>query len=267
MNSTEAAVPTADAATRVVAYEQPLNERMRNFLRLDFLYQQAVHHHTLPDPWSTRAAVSSLLEILAITQRGDIRSEVLKELERQMHHLSAFSSRPGVDSARLKLLLTKLHRMREELSSIGALFMQKLRDSEFLNAIKHRSTIPGGTCEFDLPAYFAWQQLDPERRRADLGTWAGSLTPLSEALHALMDLLRDSGAPQRMMASGGQYQQSLPQNKNYHLMRVRFDDSGGLVPEISGHRLLVSIRMMRADTEGRLRPLGMDVPFELTLCA
>ena len=50
-------------------------------------------------------------------------------------------------------------------------------------------------------------------------------------------------------------------------MRVRFDDRRGLVPEISGHRLLVSIRMMRADTEGRLRPLGMDVPFELTLCA
>ena len=102
MSSTEAAAPTTDAATRIVAYEQPLNERMRNFLRLDFLYQQAVHHHTLPDPWSTRAAVSSLLEILAITQRGDIRSEVLKELERQMNQLSGFASRPGVDSSRLK---------------------------------------------------------------------------------------------------------------------------------------------------------------------
>src|SRR5512133_3035998 len=118
MNSTEAVAPTADTATRVAAYEQPLNERMRNFLRLDFLYQQAVHHHTLPDPWSTRAAVSSLLEALAITQRGDIRSEVLKEVERQMNQLSAFSTRPGVDSGRLKVLLTKLHRMREELSTV-----------------------------------------------------------------------------------------------------------------------------------------------------
>ena len=79
----------------LVAYEQPLNERMRNFLRLDFLYQQAVHHHTRPDPWSTRAAVSALLEILAITQRGDIRSEVLKELERQTNQLAAFASPAG----------------------------------------------------------------------------------------------------------------------------------------------------------------------------
>jgi cell division protein ZapD len=67
MNANEAVVPTADAAPRVTIYEQPLNERMRGFLRLDFLYQQAVHHHTKADPWSTRAAVSGLLEILAIT--------------------------------------------------------------------------------------------------------------------------------------------------------------------------------------------------------
>ena len=59
MNANEAVVPSADAALRVSVYEQPLNERMRNFLRLDFLYQQAVHHHTKADPWSTRAAVAA----------------------------------------------------------------------------------------------------------------------------------------------------------------------------------------------------------------
>ena len=70
-----------------------------------------------------------------------------------------------------------------------------------------------------------------------------------------------------MVAVGGQYQQSLPQNRTYQLLRLRLDGSDGLVPEISGHRLLVSVRMMRADAEGRLRPAGTDVPFELTLCA
>ena len=78
MNANEVAVPLAEAATRLIAYEQPLNERMRNFLRLDFLYQQAVHHHTKSDPWSTRAAVSGLLEILAMikgaTRRRRTRS-------------------------------------------------------------------------------------------------------------------------------------------------------------------------------------------------
>ena len=69
------------------------------------------------------------------------------------------------------------------------------------------------------------------------------------------------------MAVGGQYQQSLPAGRVYQLMRVRLDAGEDIVPEISGHRLMVSIRLMRADAEGRLKPSGADASFELTLCA
>ena len=64
-------------------------------------------------------------------------------------------------------------------------------------SIRSRISIPGGTCEFDLPAYYAWQQLDAERRRADLLQWVGTLMPLAEALQVLLGLLRDSGTPQQ----------------------------------------------------------------------
>ena len=64
-------------------------------------------------------------------------------------------------------------------------------------SIRSRISIPGGTCEFDLPAYYAWQQLEPTRRRADLLQWVATLMPLAEALQVLLGLLRDSGAPQQ----------------------------------------------------------------------
>jgi cell division protein ZapD len=48
---------------------------------------------------------------------------------------------------------------------------------------------------------------------------------------------------------------------------MRLDPSLGLIPEISGHRLMVSIRLMRQDEEGRLKLATEDVGFELTLCA
>jgi cell division FtsZ-interacting protein ZapD len=108
-------------------YEQPLNERMRTFLRLDFLYQQALYHEEREDQWSTRAAMSALLEILAITARGDIRSEVLKDLERQMTVMHDYTTRPGVDTSRLKAVLSNLGRLRTELNSVGALFMQRFQ--------------------------------------------------------------------------------------------------------------------------------------------
>ena len=58
----------------------------------------------------------------------------------------------------------------------------------------------------------------------------------------------------------------LPEGKTYHLLRLHINPDMGLVPEISGHRLLVSVRMLRADAEGRLRPAAEDADFELTLC-
>src|SRR5437879_12577645 len=100
---TESAVPEAgasaapEAAAEGLIFEQPLNERMRTFLRLDFLYNQALYHNEMASAWGSRAAMASLIDILAVTTRGDVRSDVLKELEGQLASLSAFDSRPGVD--------------------------------------------------------------------------------------------------------------------------------------------------------------------------
>jgi cell division protein ZapD len=50
-------------------------------------------------------------------------------------------------------------------------------------------------------------------------------------------------------------------------MRVRLDTDEELIPEISGHRLMVMVRMMKQDPEGRLRPTTDDTSFELSLCS
>src|SRR4030088_3488243 len=103
---TQSAVPEAGAtaapaaAAEGLVFEQPLNERMRTFLRLDFLYGQALYHNEIATQWGSRAAMSSLIDILAITTRGDTRSDVLKELERHVTSLGEFQSKPGVDGER-----------------------------------------------------------------------------------------------------------------------------------------------------------------------
>ena len=67
----------APAAAPLI-FEQPLNERMRTFLRLDFLYSQALYHNEMQSQWGSRAAMGSLLDILAIAARGDVRADVQK---------------------------------------------------------------------------------------------------------------------------------------------------------------------------------------------
>ncbi len=248
-------------------YEQPLNERMRTFLRLDFLYQQALFHEEREDAWSTRAAVGSLLEILAITARGDVRSEVLKELERQMSIMSDFQTRPGVDGGRLRAVLTNLERLRTELNAAGALFMQKLRDSEFLNAIKHRSTIPGGTCEFDLPDYRHWLEQPFAVRSANYGEWMATIRPLCDAVVELLWLTREAGRPRPEVAVAGNFQLVFERDNPSQLLRIALPAGTDLFPEVSGSQHRCSIRFLRW-TDPHVRPAQAteDVKFQLTVC-
>ena len=83
----------------------------------------------------------------------------------------------------------------------------------------------------------------------------------------LLKLLRDSGVPQKVAAERGQFQQNLPQGRTFQLLRLRIDPGLNLVPEISGNRLIVSVRLMRREEDGRLQPCTEDTAFELTLCA
>jgi cell division protein ZapD len=254
----------------LVLYEYPFNEGIRTMLRLEHLFSRlgllvqreaAVDHHF---------ALATMFEIMDVASRADLKSDVLKELDRHRTQLQGFRGHPGISEAALDEVTGRIDRAFAGLNQLQGKAGQALSANDWLMSIRSRINIPGGTCEFDLPAYYAWQQHPAQRRRDDLQGWAGTLTPLAEALQVLLGLVRDSGSGQRVVAVGGQYQQSLQGpngGKSYHLLRLRIAPDTGLVPEISGHRLMVSVRFMRPDADGRLRLAGVDTPFDLHLCA
>jgi cell division protein ZapD len=250
-----------------VLYEYPFNESIRTMLRLEHLFGRldtlaardlAVDHHF---------AIATLFEIMDVAARADLKSDLLKDLERHRSQLEAYRGNPQISEAALDGIVGRLDEAREALNRLSGKAGQALTSNEWLMSIRSRINIPGGTCEFDLPAYYAWQQREPEQRRADLGRWLTTMRPLAHAIAVLLGLLRDSASAQRVVAAGGQYQQSLPQGRSYQLLRLRLPDGLDCVPEISGHRLMVSVRFMQGDAEGRLRPFGSDVAFDLALCS
>jgi len=258
-------VPPASAA--VAHYEQPLSERMRTFLRLEFLYQQMLYNSEREADWATRATVSTLLEILAILSRGDVRSDVHKELDQQLDALQRFRSKPGVDGGRLDSLIHNLAASRDELSHIGTAYLQPLKDSEFLSAIKHRSAIPGGTCEFDLPEYNHWLRQPFERRQQDINSWSESIRPVCDAVTELMWLIRESAEPKERMAINGMYQHSMQKNSNCRLLRVSLEGGTSLFPEISGSQHRFTVRFLEWSTiDSRAVQTGHDVAFQLSIC-
>ncbi len=212
-------------------------------------------------------ALQTLFEIMDVASRADLKSDLLKELDRHRARLETFRGNPQIADAPLQEALSWIQQSYDDLNASAGKAGHSLTSNEWLMAVRSRISIPAGTCAFDLPAYFAWQQTQPAVRRSELEAWIATFNPLVRALRVLLGLLRDSASAYRVLAAAGVFQQRLPEGKTFHLLRVNIDDALGLVPEISGHRLLVSVRLMRADDVGRLKPSTDDTSFDLALCA
>ncbi|MCO5102708.1 MAG: cell division protein ZapD [Burkholderiaceae bacterium] len=251
----------------MILYEYPFNERIRTYLRLEHLFRRlgvlisrehALDHHF---------ALVTIFEVMDVAARADLKSDVLKDLEKQKHQLDSYRGNPAISVVALDGVVAQLDACFAALNAQLGKAGQTLTDNEWLMAIRSRVGIPGGTCGFDLPSYSAWQHRPAAERQQALGNWASALAPLAEAIFLLLQLIRDTGVPQKVVAEHGQLQQTLPQGRSFQLLRMRIDPALDLVPEISGNRLMVSVRLMRMQAGFHSVPSTEDTSFELTLCA
>jgi cell division protein ZapD len=249
----------------LIVYEYPFNERIRTLLRLEDLYEKFTHFLHQEHPQQHHIALSTIFDMLEVTGRADLKSDLLQELERQKQTLLGFRSHPNVEVERLDAILADVDRISTALVGTQGKTGQHLRDNEWLMSIRGRTIIPGGACEFDLPSYYAWQHRPAEQRYNDIAGWFAPLLPLFDAISMVLRLLRETGRPATMIAPAGSYQQML-QGKIYQMLRLSVDDALSAIPEISANKYMLWVRFTLQDGDMKPRPFENDVPFELTLC-
>ncbi len=252
----------------MIVYEYPFNERARTYLRLEHLFERlgvllsresALDHHF---------ALATIFEVIEVGARSDLKSDLLKDLEKHKQQFISYRGNPAIAQDALDDVIGQLEQAFAALNGQPGKAGIALNDNEWVVSVRSRIGIPAGTCEFDLPAYYHWQHHNVDKRRTDLTRWASTLWPLAQSVNLLLKLLRDTGSAQMVMASNGHYQQTLPQGRSFQLVRLRIDPAQGLIPEISGNRLMVSVRFMREAADDKLASAsGEDASFELTLCA
>lgn len=251
----------------MILYEYPFNERIRTYLRLQQLFNRLGQLMARTEALDHHFALTTLFEIIEVASRSELKSDVLKDLERQRQLYNGYRGNPAISEKALDGLIAQLDEHFEALNQVSGKIGQSLNDNDFLMALRSRAVIPGGTCEFDLPAYYAWQHHDASSRANDLAQWVAPFGPLAQAIQLLLQMLRESGSSQKVMAAAGQLQQNLPQGRTFQLLRLKIDPALGITPEISCNRLLVVIRMMRQQSDGKLVATTDDVAFEMSLCA
>ncbi|MCP3852748.1 MAG: cell division protein ZapD [Gammaproteobacteria bacterium] len=248
-------------------YELPLNERIRTLLRLEFLFQQARYSMRGYSVWDSRATITHILDIMNIMSRIDLRSELLKELERQTSALLAISNRQGVDSSILDETLKNLETYTNNLRTSPSHAGHDLNNIELLKLIRQRDSIPGGSCDFDIPIYHFWLKQQPEQRIEILESWLAQLDTQRLAIGLILNLLRESAINNPIVAEQGFYQQSLDTSIPFQLIRVIVPSEAEYYAEMSGGKHRFSVRFMNPVDGERPGTSTEDIPFQLSCCA
>jgi cell division protein ZapD len=250
----------------VIRYEHPLNERIRTLMRLEDLYHRAQFFAARAEAPDHHAALLALFEITDVAARADLKTDILQELERQKQLLAPLRNNPVIETRVLEALLAEIDKASGALLAQTGKAGAHLRENEWLMTIKQRSTIPGGVCEFDLPAYHYWLNADSGARQNDLRAWIEPFLPIHDGLAIILRLLRDNGHAGRQIAYRGVFQLMLTTSKVAQLLRLSVSRDLPCVPEISANKYALNIRFIGVTGMDRGTVWDRDVEFELMFC-
>ena len=252
-------------STGLILYEFPCNEKIRMYLRLETLFQRFEWFCSEESPYAHHAALSALFDLADATARSDLRNELLQELARQRQTLLRLRGRNDVNQTALKEALDEIAATVGDTSRIVGRSGQTIRENEWLQLVRTRQSIPGGTCEFDMPMLHWWLSMPPAHRQAELQSWAASLETTKRAVKLVLRHIRASMAEKACHADHGMYQ--LPMSgKAYTLARIWMDANDTLIPEVSANKYMLWIRFSRPDERRRLHAVQESVDFKLGLC-
>lgn len=218
-------------------FEQPLNEKVRNYLRLEHLAKQLDTH--LEEDHQQRCFYP-LFSLCELAERCDFRSEILKDIDRQLSLLKADSG--ALNSA----LLSELLDCREQLL-IAERPGIHLKQNRFISALRQRFSMPGACCNFDLPQLHFWLSKPWQERQYDYEQWVAHFRCLLNPITLLLAASRESCEYRSEIAPAGFFQKESSQSLS--LIRVKLNIANGCYPTISGHRNRFAIHFVQFDQQ------------------
>lgn len=235
-------------------------------MRLEDLFLKVLYNLQKGDEFNHDSALAFVFQILDVIDRGELKTDLLQELDRQKISMNSLRNNPAVSEQALQETLDDIETTATALRGSTIKLGQMLRENEWLMSIKQRAGLPGGVCEFDVPSYHYWLNLDSAQRRKNLETWLEPLMPLQSAVRIILHILRGSGMTAKLHAVNGAYQQMLGGVKPAQMLRLSLSDEDQCFPEVSANKYMINIRFHVLDCLGKPRPYDADINFALTLC-
>lgn len=248
----------------MLIYEFPLVEKVRTLLRLEDLFDKALHYLKGEVRSDHDVVLMTLFQIIEVAGRADLKVDLLQVLER-LRQVAAAARDAGFPPVAGGAELGDIESASMDLKAVTGRMGQEIRGNEWLMTVKGRAAIPGGACEFDLPSYHYWLGQTAEARRFDLDSWLNPMLPLHRAIKLVLAALRSTGTPETQLARGGNFQWMLG-GRAFQLARLEVATGQPFIPELSANRYALMIRFLAPSAGMRLRQSEAETPFRLTLC-
>ncbi|HFE38181.1 MAG TPA: cell division protein ZapD [Gammaproteobacteria bacterium] len=256
-----------DVQCKDIIYELPLSEKIRTFIRLESLFDEIAFHLQGNTVWHSRSAVNSFIDILNVFARPEIKTDLMKEMDRINANLSKYTAMSGVNTDRLVAVQEKLLHLAKNLRAMEGQIGQGLKQNELIMSIRQRNSVPGGALVMDLPVYGHWLASNIDTRKNDIQTWLEEFSLVKEAVCLILELLRDSTVATDVVAKAGFYQHVLDAGTSNQILRVILPKSAPYFPEISGGRHRFTVRFLKPMGFDRPVQIEQDVSFRLICCA
>lgn len=228
-----------------VFFEQPLNERLRLFLRLETLFRDSRAAARHDGSWASRAALQDLCEILLTLARNNVKQALIQNLDRQLVTINRTLDIPEADTDLCLHWRNQLQRTVQQLHHDPRQLDASLRHDNFLESLRHRN-VGASTSDADTPALVHWLHQPGDERRANIDHWLGELNSTESALALTLKLTRQGSESSNEVAENGFFQRNLPPPAA-QLVRIGLLPGSTVFPEISASRHRLSVRFLYAN--------------------
>ncbi len=261
-------IPMFESHESDISYELPFNEKVRTFVRLESLFKEIEHKLQGGSVWDTRSTVQSLMALLNVFGRPEIKTDLMKEMDRMNNVLTKFESMSGVNTGRLHDIKDELCQTAKSLRAFEGQIGQNLKLNELLVSIRQRDSLPGGALGIDVPNYAYWLAQDIDVRNADIISWLSEFDLIKNSVELVLRLIREMAVENSVVAINGIYQHVLEAGSTAQIIRVVVPKGAVCFPEISGgrHRFTVRFLKQMGATE-RPAQVEQDVAFKIVCCS
>ena len=249
--------------SQVTIYEEPVQEKVRKFLKIEYLFDRIFYFKNKEDRKDNYNALLALAQLYEILSRSDIKSELIREIETHNTYFIKIKkvAEAQADLSKLNSVLEKQDLLLKLIYNVESNYLDYLDDDVLCKTIIKNcfTTLQPASIEF-------WLTRDIILREMQIDLWLEPLLFIKKSVDFILEIIRKSATFNDKLAEKGFFIEKLDPKKNILLVRVTLTSDLYYYPQISVGKQRLNIMFMSKDDKNNLVRYKEDVPFILTTC-